>query len=152
MRKLVAVLAAAGMVAVLSAAPAVAGGKGGKHVQGEISGTLLPFPNLSSHTGTTIPGCAAGQEGVHWVGQELKAPGKGTLKFSMSGFQGDHDLYVFNSDMVAIARSDNAQVPDMAPPEEEILLPMKKGDTVLLVVCNWMGQPNVFATYEGHFK
>jgi hypothetical protein len=151
MRKFVAVLAAAGMAAALSAAPAVAGG--GKHVHGTVSGTLLPFPNLSSHTGTTIPGCAAGQEGVHWTGQELKAPGKGTLKFSTSGFTGDHDLYVFNKDMVAIARSDNEQVgPTMAPPEEEISLPMKKGDTVLLVACNWMGQPNVEATYEGHFK
>jgi hypothetical protein len=150
MRKFLAILAAAGLVAALSAAPAVAGG--GKHVQGTVSGTLLPFPNLSSSTGTPVPGCSAGQEGVHWVGQELKSPGKGTLRFSMEGFQGDHDLYVFNKDMVAIARSDNAQVPDMAPPEEEILLPMRKGDTVLLVACNWMGEPSVEATYEGHFK
>ena len=150
MRKFLAVLAAAGMAAAMSAAPAVAGG--GKHVSGEISATLLPFPNLSSHTGTTIPGCAAGQEGVHWAGQEFKAPGKGTLTFSMSGFTGDHDLYVFNTDGVAIARSDNAQVPDGAAPEEEVSLPMKKGDTVTLVACNWMGQPNVLASYEGHFK
>ncbi|MGH2806676.1 MAG: hypothetical protein ACRDKT_05315 [Actinomycetota bacterium] len=151
MRKLLAVLAAAGMVAALGAVPAAAGPGKGKHVKGELSGTLLPFPNLSSSTGTPTPGCSAGAENVHWVGLEFKSPGKGTLKFSMSGFQGDHDLYVLK-DGVAIARSDNAQVPDMAPPEEEILLPMKKGDTVLLVACNWMGEPNVLAIYEGHFK
>jgi hypothetical protein len=40
----------------------------------------------------------------------------------------------------------------MAPPEEEITMTLKKGQTVLLVACNWLGQPDVTANFEGHFK
>ena len=149
MRKVIAILAAAGLVAALGAAPASAGG--GKKVHGSFGANLLPFPNLSSHTGTERPGCTAGQEGVHWVGQEFVSPGKGTLRFYAEGFTGDHDLYVYKGD-VAYARSDAAQVPDGAPPEEEVSLPLKKGDTVLLVACNWFGQPDVQAHFEGTFK
>ena len=149
MRKVIAVLAAAGLVAALGAAPASAGKA--KKVHGTFGATLLPLPNLSSHTGTEKPGCTAGQEGVHWVGQEFVSPGKGNLRFYTEGFTGDHDLYVFVGD-VAYARSDQEQVPAGAPPEEEVVLPLKKGDKVLLVACNWLGQPNVEAHFEGTFK
>ncbi len=149
MRKVIAVIAAAGLVAALGAAPASAGKP--KKVHGSFGASLLPFPNLSSHTGTEKPGCTAGQEGVHWVGQEFVSPGTGTLRFYAEGFTGDHDLYVYKGD-IAYARSDQAQVPDGAPPEEEVTLPLKKGETVLLVACNWFGQPDVQAHFEGTFK
>ena len=149
MRRLIALALAAAALAALTAAPAAAGK--GKHVHGTFGATLAPLPNLSSHTGTAKPGCTAGQEGVHWVAEEVTAPGKGTLRFYAEGFTGDHDLYVFDGD-VAIARSDQPQVPDGAPPEEEVLVPLKKGQTITLVACNWFGQPNVEAHYEGLFK
>ena len=150
MRRLIALALAAAALAAVTAAPAVAGK--GKHVHGTFGATLAPLPNLSSHTGTAKPGCTAGQEGVHWVGQEFTAPGKGTLRFYTEGFTGDWDLYVFAGD-VAYARSDQEQVgPTMAPAEEEVMLPLKKGQTVTLVACNWMGDPNVEAHFEGLFK
>lgn len=149
MRKVIAVIAAAGLVATLGAAPASAGKA--KKVHGTWGATLAPFPNLSSATGTPRPGCSGGQENVHWVGQEFVSPGKGTLRVYMEGFTGDHDLYVFMGD-VAYARSDQAQVPDGAPPEEEVSIPLKKGDKLVLVACNWFGQPDVEAHFEGTFK
>lgn len=149
MRKLIALAAALGLIGSLGAAPAFAGKP--KKVHETFGATLAPFPNLSSSTGTPKPGCSAGQEGVHWVAQEFTSPGKGNLRFYAEGFTGDHDLYVFDGDL-AIARSDQAQVPDMAPPEEEVVLPLKKGQKITLVACNWFGQPDVQAHYEGTFK
>lgn len=154
MRKLVAIVAAAGLLASIGAAPAVAGKKPVK-VHESFGATLAPFPKLAAWgdpAGLTKPGCTAGQEGVHWVGQEVTAPGKGTLRFYAEGFTGDWDLYVFQGDVV-IASSEHAQAgQELAPPEEEALVPLKKGQTVTLVACNWLGDPNVEAHYEGHFK
>ncbi len=150
MRKLALVLAA-GLVVGSLATPAAAGKKPVK-VHESFGGNLLPLPNLSSHTGTEKPGCSAGQEGVHWVGQEFTSPGKGTLRLYMEGFTGDHDLYVFQDD-VKVAESVQEQVSESpAPAEEEILIGLKKGQKVLLVACNWAGQPQVEAHYEGTFK
>jgi hypothetical protein len=150
MRKLIAVAAALGLVASLSAAPALAAKP--KKVHDSFGAMLAPFPNLSSHTSTAKPGCSAGQEGVHWVGHEFAAPGNGTLRFYTEGFTGDHDLYVFQGD-VKIAESIAEQAgAGMAPAEEEISLPLKKGQTVTLVACNWLGSPDVQAHYEGTFK
>lgn len=152
MRKIIALALAAVAVGALFAGPAVAGKPKGKHITGSFGATLAPFPNYSSSTGTATPGCSAGQEGVNWVGQEFTSPGKGTLRFYAEGFTGDWDLYIFQDDVV-VGRGENAQVgQELAPPEEEILLPMKKGQTVTLVACNWLGDPNVTASYEGHFK
>ena len=155
MRKLIALIAAAGLVASMSS-PAVAGKP--KKVHETFGATLLPWPKLAAWgdpAGLTKPGCTSGQEGVNWVAQEFTAPGKGTLRVWMEGFTGDHDLYMFKDD-VALLKSENAQVPvggtDIAPPEEEFSYKMKKNETVLLVACNWLGQPDVLAHYEGTFR
>jgi hypothetical protein len=153
MRKIIALALAAAALSAVFAGPASAGKA--KHVQGSFGGTLAPFPKLAAvgdNAGMTKPGCTAGEEGVNWVGQEFTSPGKGTLRFYAEGFTGDWDLYAFQEDLV-VGTSDHAQVgQELAPPEEEILLPMKKGQTVTLVACNWFGDPNVTAYFEGHFK
>ena len=152
MRKIIALALAAAAVSALFAGPVVAGKA--KHVHDAFGASLAPFPKLAAvgdNLGMTKPGCTAGQEGVNWVGEEFTAPGNGTLRFYAEGFQGDHDIYVFQGDAV-LASSEQSQLPDMAAPEEEVLLPMKKGMTVTLVACNWLGQPDVLAHYEGVFK
>lgn len=151
MRKALASLIALGLVAGLSASPALAGKKKKvtKTITNTISATAVPFPNLSSHTGTPTPGCTAGQEGVHKVTTPLETPGAGTLTFEMSGFTGDWDLYLFDDAGVAIARSDNEQVgQSLAPPEESLTAPLAKGKTYELVVCNWAGAPQATASYS----
>ena len=158
MRKLIAIAVAAAALAAPFAGPATAGGKKAKHVSGSLTGTLLPLPKDERWhaNGPMPPGCTAGQEGVHYVVQEFTAPGKGTLRFWMEGFAGDHDIYVFNPDdmIVPLYRGDQVQVgsTEMAPAEEEIVAPLKKGQTILLAACNWLGQPQVTANFEGHFK
>lgn len=148
MRKLIALVAVAAVIAALGASPALAGKK--KKVHETFGATLAPFPNLSSATGTERPGCSAGQEGVHWVGQEFKSPGKGNLRLYMEGFSGDHDLYVFKND-VKLGESINDQISGAAA-EEEIVVPLKKGEKVTLIACNWLGEPDVVAHYEGVFR
>lgn len=155
MRKLIALLAAALMVAGLTS---VASAAKPKKVHETFGATLAPWPKLAAwgdEVGLTKPGCSSGTEGVNWVGQEFTAPGKGTLRVWMEGFTGDHDLYVFTEDIV-YGRSENAQIPvgsaDIAPAEEEIELSLTKGQTITMVACNWAGQPDVLAHYEGTFK
>lgn len=150
MRKALVSFIALGLVASLTAAPALAGKKKAtKTISNTIAATAFPFPNLSSHTGTAEPGCTAGQEGVHKVSTPLETPGNGTLTFEMSGFTGDWDLYLIDDAGVAIARSDNEQVGEaMAPPEEKIVAPLAKGKTYQLVVCNWAGAPQATADYS----
>ncbi len=152
MRKSIVILMALVVAVAGLAGPAAAGKK--KKVHDSFGASLLPLPNISSYTGTERPGCTAGQEGVHWVAQEFTSPGKGDLRFYMEGFTGDHDIYVFAPDSnVPLARGDQAQVgPELAPPQEEIVLPLTKGQKVVLVACNWFGHPEVEAHYEGTFK
>lgn len=154
MRRIIAVVLAGAALAAFAVGPAAAGKA--KHVHGSFGATLAPFPKDTRWevNGPMRPGCTAGQEGVHWVTQEFKSPGKGTLRFYMEGFTGDHDIYIFAADKeTVLMRGDQVQVgTDMAPPEEEITLPMKKGQKVVLAACNWLGQPEVEAHYEGHFK
>lgn len=155
MRKLVALTAVLALVASLSSTALAAKPK---KIHDSFGATLAPFPKLAAWgdpLGLSQPGCLAGQEGVHWVAQEFTAPGKGTLKVYMEGFTGDHDLYVLVDDMV-FARSENGQVPiattDVAPAEEEVTLTLTKGQTITMAACNWLGQPDVVAHYEGTFK
>ena len=155
MRKLIALLAAAALVASFSTTALAAKPK---KIHETFGGTLAPFPKLAAvgdQAGLTKPGCTAGQDGVNWVAQDFTAPGKGTLRVWMEGFTGDHDVYIFDGD-TPLVRGENAQVPvgttEIAPAEEEIMLPMTKGQTVTMVACNWLGQPDVLAHYEGTFK
>ena len=153
MRKLVAIVAAAGLLASIGAAPAVAGKKPVK-VHESFGATLAPFPKLAAWgdpAGLTKPGCTAGQQDVHWVAHEFTAPGTGKLRVYMEGFTGDHDLYVFDGDM-PLYKSEGSQYDMTDGPEEEIIAPLKKGQTVTLVACNWLGHPEVEAHYEGTFK
>ena len=121
-----------------------------KKVEGSFGASLLPFPKLAAWgdpAGLTKPGCTSGQENVNWVGKEFVAPATGTLTLHSEGFTGDHDIYVFMND-VPYARGENSQVPDGAPPEESVTVPLKAKQKVLMVACNWLGQPEVEAAYE----
>jgi hypothetical protein len=154
MRKLIAVGVAAVLLTSLSGA-AIAAKKKPVKVHETFGESLAPFPKDErwNDAGFSNPGCYSGQEGINWVAQEFTAPGKGTLRMWMEGFTGDHDMYLYIDDAIFL-RGDQAQVGGtaMAPPEEEILYTMKKGQTITMIACNWAGQPDVLAHYEGTFK
>ena len=152
MRKLIAVLIGSALVASMASSAIAAKPK---KVHETFGATLAPWPKDErwQDTGQFMqPGCYSGQEGLNWVAQEFTAPGKGNLRFWMEGFTGDHDIYLYLSDAVFL-RGDQAQVGTaMAPPNEEINVELKKGQTVTLIACNWAGAPEVEAHYEGTFK
>jgi hypothetical protein len=151
MRKLGAVLIAGALVASLSSSAFAAKPK---KIHETFGASLAPFPKDErwADAGFTKPGCYSGNEGVNWVAQEFTAPGKGTLRMWMEGFTGDHDMYLYIDETVFL-RGDQTQVgTTMAPPNEEILYTMTKGQTITMVACNWAGQPDVLAHYEGTFK
>lgn len=153
MRKFIAVALAGSLMVALGVAPASAGKKKKVKVHETFGATLLPLPKDENwnQLGFTKPGCSSGEEGVHWVAQKFTAPGKGTLRFYMEGFTGDHDIYMY-LDETTFIRGDQAQVgAGMAPPEEEITFTLSKGQKVQLVACNWAGEPEVLAHYEGTF-
>lgn len=164
MRKIICLMLAAGLVAGALAGPAAAGKKKKSKkvkVHESFSASLAPWPKLANWgdlVGITKPGCSSGEEGVHWVAQPFTSPGKGTLDFYTEAFQGDWDIYIFDTDgTTVLARSEEPQVNTgdpaaPAPPEERIEFPMTKGDEVILVLCNWMGGPDNTAHYEGVFK
>ncbi|MEA2435081.1 MAG: hypothetical protein QOG54_2538 [Actinomycetota bacterium] len=148
MRKLIAVLAILGVIAGLSAAPAVAGKK--KHVMGSFDATLAPFPKLAAAgdpAGITQPGCLAGQKDVHYMTVDFTAPSNGTLTATMAGFTGDWDLYITDADGKPLMKSENDQIQGMAAAEEEVTWILKAKETVGISPCNWAGAPQATIDY-----
>lgn len=136
------------------AAPAGAAGKKKKatRVHESFGATGIPLPLTASATTGLTPGCSAGVEGIHKTTHPFEAPGTGTLRIYIEGFTGDWDLYLFR-DGSAIERSDASQAPpDLAPAEEEIHFAFRKGETVDIVACNWLGEPQIEVHYEGLFR
>lgn len=153
MHKLIAILATVALVAGLIAAPAAAQGKKKKKkvkVHESFVAQAVPFPNLSGTTGTERRSCFAGVEGVHWAGVEFESPGKGDLRLFMEGFTGDWDLAVVLEDGVVVYALGEQTAG--APPEEEIIVSLKPKQTVELLACNFVGEPQVEVHYEGVFK
>ena len=153
MRKLIVSLTLVGLAAGLLAGPASA--KKAVKVHETFGATLAPFPKDTRWEvlGPMKPGCTAGQEDVNWVAVPFTAPGNGSLHFYMESFTGDHDIYIFAEDGTTILmRGDQDQTLGGAPTGEDVTFAMKKGQSVVLAACNWLGQAEVLAHYEGTFK
>jgi hypothetical protein len=140
---------------MLIACVAVAGtvlpaGAFGRKVHGTFSATAAPLANYSSYTATEKPGCLAGVEDVHWVATPYKAPANGKLSAVLEGFTGDWDLYITDAKGNPLIRSEAEQLGTSgggAPAKESVALKLRKGKTVNIVACNWLGEPQV----EGHY-
>jgi hypothetical protein len=124
-----------------------------KPVGGSYDETLAPFPKLAAWgdpAGLAEPSCLAGQAGVNYDAHDFAAPANGTLMASMKGFTGDWDLFILNDtgDRVhPLALSENDQIQGGAAAEEEVTLPLKKGQKVQITPCNWAGAPQATVTY-----
>lgn len=145
MRKLIALVVAAGLLGALGAQPALAKKKK-KPIHQEFSAQALPFPNLSSATGTEQRGCLAGEEGVHKVSIPFEAPSAGMLSAEIAGFTGDWDLFITDEAGKELVGSLEDQTAGAAA-EEKVSLPVKAKQKVNVVPCNWLGEPSV----DGHF-
>ncbi len=152
MRKSLSLLLTAVCAAGALAAPAAAGGKaGGKKVSDSFPAQALPLPKNSTvgdPLGIEETGCNAGQEGVHKVTHSFEAPFTGVLRAYMEGFTGDWDLFLIDADDKEVAVSANDQATAMAAAEEEVSLPLKKGQTIGIRACNWLGEPQIEVHYD----
>jgi hypothetical protein len=124
-----------------AAAPASAG----KSKKGSFTAdNMVPFPHPD--------GCNIGSgsmEGVNYVAEPFKAPSDGVLTVTMSGFDGDWDLFVNDSSGSLILASSESQLQG-APATEEVAFALTKGSKVLMTPCNWVGGPS--ATVDWKFS
>ena len=72
---------------------------------------------------------------------EFKIPAAGTLKVEVSGYNGDWDALLMDSDKSEAAASGSGGYPPVAGGPEEIEMRFKKAQTVTIVACNWAGGP-----------
>lgn len=145
MRKLI-VLLVIGLVAASAGAAPASAGKKKKVIHEEFTAQAVPFPNYSSHTGTPLAGCAAGEEGVHKVTTAFTAPSTGEFSAELAGFTGDWDLYVYDSAGIKLAESINDQTAGAAA-EESLTAPLKAKQEIQFIVCNWAGAPEASGFY-----
>jgi hypothetical protein len=110
-----------------------------KKKSGSFAAEALPFPHPD--------GCNAGVDGVHLVNEPFKAPFNGLLTVTMSGFDGDWDLFLNDADGNMIMGATESQLQGAAP-TEEVVYPLKKGTEVVMMPCNWVGGPGATVDWE----
>lgn len=134
MRKSIILLTALVLAATSLAAPAMAG----KSKKGSFSAQALPYPSPD--------GC---NNSAAQVVEEFKAPFTGLLTVTMVDFDGDWDLFVNDASGTELGSATASQLTGDAP-EEEVLVALRKGTTILMGPCNWLGGPG--ATVNWVFK
>jgi hypothetical protein len=80
---------------------------------------------------------------------EFKIPAAGTLQVEVSGYNGDWDALLMDSDKSEIAASGAGGYPPVAGGPENMEMRFKKAQTVTIVACNWAGGPT--ATVKATF-
>jgi hypothetical protein len=80
---------------------------------------------------------------------EFKIPAAGTLQVEVSGYVGDWDALLMDSDKSEAAASGSGGYPPVAGGPETMEIRFKKAQTVTIVACNWSGGPtaNVKVTF-----
>jgi hypothetical protein len=99
----------------------------------------VPFPGSDAQD----EGCYTGQEGLQKDTEKFKVPAAGKLAVEMRDFQGDWDLTLFNGKGAVIGES--AALPGTTV--EKVTSKVKKGDTVSIVACNYLGTPSATVKY-----
>ncbi len=142
MRRMIGGVVAVGLITAALVAPAHAAKK--KTVTEDWTATN-PVPYPASFVGQGA-GCQEGQEGTTKTTHAFTAPGSGALEVVLDAFDGDWDLFVFDSQGNQIGISDAGQVISGAPPGEKISgVRLRKGQEVSIVACNWLGGPSAAA-------
>ena len=71
----------------------------------------------------------------------FQVPAAGTLKVELSGYNGDWDALLMDSDKSEVAGSGSGGYPPVAGGPEVIETSFKKSQKVTIVACNWSGGP-----------
>jgi hypothetical protein len=80
--------------------------------------------------------------------QEFQVPAAGTLAVEVTGFQGDWDLLLIDSDESELATGGSSDLGGSETTEVRF----KKKQKVSIVACNWAGTPTATVKYTFTFK
>ena len=144
-----ALIAAAGLVAVGAYAPATAATKT-KPISMEYDVQGLPNPQpLPSGTSCLD----AEYEGISRTTKTIKTTGKGVLSVTVDGFSGDWDITLMDKDGEELASGEGTTTGGGAPATagvDTLVQKFKKADTFQVAVCNFAGSPSahVKLTYK----
>ena len=142
----IAAIAALGVVTAGAFAPATAAPKK-KPLTKAYAMQLLPVPDPPQGT----PSCARGQlEGVSIHTETIKPTGPGTLSVKVNGFAGDWDITVYDGDHTEEGVCDGTSTGGGAPNpagEDNYVQKFKKGQTILISICNFAGSPSAKGQY-----
>ncbi len=137
---------AAVALAAATVTPAAAAKK--KVVRDEYDVQAVPFAmaggELNGHYG-----CLAGPEGVSKVSRTFEVPFDGIMTATVEGFVGDWDIYLLDEtgeDMLAVANRGVSNLEVSIP--DTFKHPLRRGQKVQLVVCNYLGGPTAHVKYE----
>ena len=140
--RLLAAATTAGVLAI-AAAPADAAPKPIK-VRYEVS-LPVPFPVLEGMA--DFNGCWNGEETASKHTRTITFPAAGVLKAQVD-FEGDWDIYLFNSAGTMVAASESDTSGSVSPSVEKITYKKAaKKQKVTLVVCNWLGLKDAVVNY-----
>ncbi len=137
MNRIVAVVAAAGIVASVLAAPAAAKKK---PVIEEWQVTAAPYPGAQDHTD---PPTECGVEGVTYAIHDFTTPYRGQLDVQIE-FQGEWDLYVTDGDGNLLGSS----VAFTNVTQERVVLPLGPKVDIQIYACNFLGAPTAAGRLE----
>ena len=123
-----------------------------------------PKPITESYTvgGAPVPHPAQGTscmepalEGVSMTTKTIKTTGAGVLNVELTGFNGDWDITVKNDQGAAVATGGPTTTPTALAETgvtEKLVLKTKKGMTLNISVCNFLGGPTANAKYTFTYK
>lgn len=142
-------LALAAVVAVGGLAPAVAAPKPKpkpKPISEEYAVQGAPVPYPAQGTSCMEPAL----EGLSMTTKTIKPTGAGRLDVTLTGFSGDWDITVKNDKGVALATGGPTTTPTALTESgvtEKLTMKIKKGMTLDISVCNFLGGPSANAKY-----
>ena len=145
--------AAIALVGVGTHSPASAAKKPAKKppITKSYSMNLLPVPDPPQGT----PSCARAQlEGVSIHTETFTTTGAGTLSAEVSGFAGDWDITVYDTDGL-VGVGDGTSTGGGAPAtsgKDTFVNSWKKGTTITVKTCNFAGSPQAKGSYTFTYK
>jgi hypothetical protein len=145
MNRTAALVVASVAVAAVAAPPAMAAPK--KKPITKTYDVTAPMPDPTNYAGMGYSVCAQNVPSS-FDKKTIEIPAAGSLAVELSGFQGDWDLLLEDSDDSELSSGGSSSVGGVESAEVRF----KKAQKVSIVACNWAGTPNATVKYTFTFK
>lgn len=121
-----------------------------------VNGLPVPLPLVGGTPVETDTSCQDPRfEGISTTTKTIKPTGAGTLTVDMTGFTGDWDITIMNDKRETLGVGSGTATPTaLTTPgaAEKAVVKMKKGGTVLIAVCNFLGSQTANVKYSYVYK